>query len=232
MFSKSAQWYDALYSSKDYQAEAEQILSLLRRKRPLAKSLLDVACGTAEHDRYLSQHYQVDGIDLEPEFVHIAAGKNPGGHFTRADMTDFDLHKAYDIILCLFSSIGYVGTLENVTRALACFKKHLAPGGLLLVEPWFTPQTWNADYPVHMLTAEQGDACICRMNQNGLDGNISILNFHYLVGQGKTVSYFTERHELGLFTKEEMLAAFQKAGIQAAYDEQGLTGRGLYIGEY
>jgi SAM-dependent methyltransferase len=231
MFSKSAQWYDALYSFKDYKTEAGQILNLLKKKRPKAKTLLDVACGTAEHDRYLSKHYQVDGIDLEPEFVRIAAAKNPGGHFTQADMTDFVLPRTYDIILCLFSSIGYVRTLANVGKALACFRHRLNPGGLLLVEPWFTPGTWNPDYPVHMLTAEQDGVCICRMNQNDVEGRLSILNFHYLLGQGRSVEYFTERHELGLFTVEEMQAAFKQADFRVTYYPQGLTGRGLYVGE-
>jgi ubiquinone/menaquinone biosynthesis C-methylase UbiE len=231
MFTKSAQWYDALYSFKDYPAETEQILRLLREKHPKAKTLLDVACGTAEHDKYLSRYYQVDGIDQELEFIRIAAAKNPDCHYYQADMTDFNLSKTYDILLCLFSSIGYVRILENVVKALACFKRHLNPGGILLVEPWFTPETWNPDHPVRMLTAETGEGCICRMNQNGLEGSLSILNFHYLLGQGKNVQYFTERHELGLFTVDDMQAAFRLAGFKVTYDPQGLTGRGLYLAE-
>ena len=50
MFSKTAQWYDAIYSSKDYKAESDAVLSLLKEKYPDARSLLDVACGTGEHD--------------------------------------------------------------------------------------------------------------------------------------------------------------------------------------
>ncbi len=233
MYTQSAQWYDAIYSFKDYKAETDKILALLREKRPQAKTLLDVACGSAEHDRYLAQHYQVDGIDLEPEFIKIAAGKNPAGRYRVADMSAFDLGRSYDIILCLFSSIGYLRTLDKVEQALHCFKRHLAPGGLLLVEPWFTPSTWNPTHPATMLTAEgkgEGEGfSICRMTETGQAGTLSFFTCHYLLAQGKAVQYFTERHELGLFTVEEMTAAFQQAGFAVTYDEQGLIGRGLYL---
>lgn len=229
MYTQSAQWYDAIYSFKDYKAETDHILALLREKRPNAKTLLDVACGSAEHDKYLAQHYQVDGIDLQPEFIHIAAGKNPAGRYTVADMSAFDLGRSYEIILCLFSSIGYLRTLERVGRALQCFKHHLAPGGLLLVEPWFTPTSWNPTHPATMLTAEGEGWCICRMTEGGQQGRLSYTDCHYLLGQHGKVQYFSERHELGLFTVAEMTAAFRQAGFAVTYDEQGLIGRGLYL---
>jgi ubiquinone/menaquinone biosynthesis C-methylase UbiE len=229
MFSKSAQWYDAIYSFKDYQQESDAVISLLKREHPQAKTLLDVACGTAEHDKYFSRSYQVDGLDLNPEFIEIASQKNPQSQFFVADMMDFELNKKYDIILCLFSSIGYVKTLNNVVNTLICFKKHLNKGGILVVEPWFTPETWKADNPVHMLTAEIGDAKICRMNISEREGAVSIINFHYLLGSSKGITHFMERHELGLFSVDEMKNAFSRAGFNASYDPEGLTGRGLYI---
>ena len=229
MFSKSARWYDALYAFKDYQQEADQLIQFLDREHPTAATLLDVACGTAEHDRYLAAHYQVDGLDLNPDFIEIAVNKNPSCRYYVADMSGFALGKTYDIILCLFSSIGYVRTLENVVKALGCFKAHLAAGGVLLVEPWFTPQTWKPNASVHMLTAETAEGKVCRMNVSGQEGVMSIIDFHYLVGTPAGVTHFTERHELGLFTVEEMLGAFKAAGLDARYDPTGLTGRGLYI---
>ncbi len=228
MFSKSAHLYDILYSFKDYPAESQMIIDLIQKEMPDARTVLDVACGTAEHDKYLSRKYQVDGLDLDPEFVRIASEKNPQGSFYRADMRDFDLGKTYDVILCLFSSIGYVKTLDNVIKALSCFKRHLNPGGVILVEPWFTPEVWQLG-SMHMLPAETDDLKVCRINTSGREGNISILDFHYLVGTEGKIEYFTERHELGLFTVGQMSSAFEAAGLGVRHDPEGLTGRGMYI---
>jgi ubiquinone/menaquinone biosynthesis C-methylase UbiE len=229
MFSKTAAWYDALYSFKNYQQESDDIIELLKREHPHARTVLDAACGTAEHDRYLSTSYQVDGLDISAEFIEIASQKNPDCRYFLADMTDFDLRKTYDIVLCLFSSIGYVKTPENVVRTLRCFARHLDPDGIIVVEPWFVPEAWSPDGTVYMLTAETQDGKICRMNISEQEGRLSVLTFHYLIGTRDGVEYVTEQHELGLFTVEEMLAAFDLAGLTVTYDKEGLAGRGLYV---
>jgi SAM-dependent methyltransferase len=229
MFENSAKWYDALYSFKDYQQESEAIVSLLRREHPKANSILDIACGTAEHDKYLSKKYSVDGIDINSEFIEVASKKNPDGEYFCADMTDFDLSRTYDIILCLFSSIGYVKTIDNVIKTLRCFKRHLNDDGIIVIEPWFVPAAWNPDDRVYILTGETPEGKICRMNISEQKDSLSILHFHYLIGTVNGVEHFTELHELGLFSVEEIKEAFKFAELSVKYDKEGLTGRGLYI---
>ena len=228
MFNKTAQYYDLIYSFKDYEEEAQQIRDLITDEHPTARSILDVACGTAEHAKYLSDNFQIDGIDLEPEFVRIAQEKVSNGGFWDADMSDFDLGLQYDVVQCLFSSIGYLKKAEQVVDALICFKNHLNPEGIILVEPWFSPEQWNLGAP-HMLTIDKPNLKICRMNISGLEGKISKMHFHYLIGTPKGVEHFTEDHELALYTLEEMLSFFEQAGLTVQYDPVGIFGRGLYI---
>ena len=154
MFSNSANWYDALYSSKDYEAEAERITAIVRAECPSARTILDEACGTGEHDRYLSRDFHVDGVDVNRDFLAIACDKNPEGVYAYADMIDFDLGRTYDAVLCLFSSIGYAKTLGGVERALKCFHRHLTATGVLVLEPWLTPDVWNPTGKVYTETAE------------------------------------------------------------------------------
>ena len=54
-------------------------------------------------------------------------------------MTAFDLGCRFDVVTCLFSSIGYVGTVERLDQAIATMAAHLEPGGTLIVEPWLSP---------------------------------------------------------------------------------------------
>ena len=141
MFSESIEIYDAIYCAmKDYAAEARSIAALIRQHHSKTQTVLDVACGTGEHARHLAAEHglTVDGIDLEAGFVELAQRKNPAGRFVRADMTGFELGRRYDAVLCMFSSIGYVRTLENVTKTLCQFRAHLEPRGVIVVEPWAT----------------------------------------------------------------------------------------------
>jgi hypothetical protein len=35
-------------------------------------------------------------------------------------------------------------TYEQLKRTLVCMARHVRPGGVLLIEPWFTPDSWRA----------------------------------------------------------------------------------------
>jgi ubiquinone/menaquinone biosynthesis C-methylase UbiE len=231
MFSETAQYYDLIYSQKDYQAEVEKLLAFIGEHRSSnGDRLLEVACGTGHHIYYLKEHFSVEGMDLDPKLLEIACKRNPKITFTEGDMIDFDLGRQFDIITCLFSSIGYVKTHENLDKTIYSMMRHLTPGGLLLIEPWFTPQDWRPG-TLHALVIDEPELKIVRMNLSQSEGNLSYFDFHYLIGTLEGVEHITERHELGLFKKEEMEAAFTDAGLLVLFDEEGLTGRGLYIGK-
>jgi hypothetical protein len=96
-------------------------------------------------------------------------------------MCNFDLGRQFDIITCLFSSIGYVRTIAGLNQAIANFERHLKPGGLMFVEPWFTPEDWHTSN-IHATFVDQPGLKISRMNLSEREGNLSRFVFHYLVG--------------------------------------------------
>jgi ubiquinone/menaquinone biosynthesis C-methylase UbiE len=117
------------------------VAARIRTLHPHGRAVLDVACGTGEHALRLSRDhgFDVDGLDLDAGLLRVARRKHPDGRFFDGDMSDFALHRRYDVILCWFSSIGCLVTLERTRRALECFRRHLRPDGVVLVEPWFEP---------------------------------------------------------------------------------------------
>jgi SAM-dependent methyltransferase len=227
MFTRSARFYDLIYYWKDYRREAEYLLELIRTRLPAATSILDVACGTGQHLRYFEQ-FERSGIDLDPQLLAIAREKLPGVNLIEADMAAFNLGRQFDVVVCLFGAIGYVVTLERLNAAVLCMGKHVAPGGLLIVEPWFTPEEWMPG-TTSMRTGEEGDLKVCRIFAAGQKDKVSVNVLHYLVAEGDRVEYFTESHQLGLFTEEEIREAFDRAGLDLEFDPEGF-GRGLYIG--
>ena len=232
MFSRTAQYYDTIYQSmKDYGAEAGKLTAIMQKYcRSAGNRLLDVACGTGVHLSYLKQHFQVDGLDLDEQLLAIARQRNPEVPLHLADMTDFDLGRTFDIVTCLFSSIGYVKTHDNLFRAIQCMVQHLSAGGVLLIELWFTPETWRPG-TVHARFIDEPDLKIARINTSFVDGRLSYMDMHYLIGTPEGTEHYVERHELGLFTTEEMRHALMTCGLEVIYDATGLTGRGLYIGQ-
>ena len=119
MFSKTAQYYDMVYGHKETRAEAERLVAITGENLgPEGNRLLDVACGTGCHLEYLKQRFSAEGLDIAQELLDIARRRNPDVAFHKGDMIDLDLGRKFDVIACLFSSIGYVETLENLGRAI------------------------------------------------------------------------------------------------------------------
>jgi SAM-dependent methyltransferase len=230
MFSESAALYDLIYSSfKNYEAETDQLASLLADVRPGVRSVLDVACGTGEHARLLTERHglAVDGVDLEPEFVRIAQEKNPAGRFVQGDMCNFALGRQYDAVVCLFSSIGYVRTPDRVAKAIEQFRAHLAPNGVIVVEPWFAPGILQDGHTTTNV-GERDGVRVERHARTEILGRLSRLHFEYDINDHGRTHQASEVHELGLFTPEEMRVAFETNGLDVRHDPKGLIGRGLY----
>lgn len=232
MFSKSAEYYDAIYASmdKDYSTEANKAHQFIQKyKRSGGNTLLDVACGTGTHAEYFNKYYEVAGLDLDPKMLKIARSKHPKIRFHQGDMTSFKLDRQFDVIVNLFSSIGYVKTKSRLQKAIKTMHRHLLPGGVLLVEPWFAPEQWKPG-GVFTIHVDKPDLRIVRMSHGGRRGKLSLLEFQYLIGTSKGIEHYTEMHELGLFTHKDYIEAFKAAGLNVHHDAKGLDGRGLYIG--
>lgn len=230
MFTKSAEFYDAIYSWKDYATEAELVRRFIAAsKQSPGSTLLDVACGTGHHLQYLQEIYQVEGLDLDAELLKVAHGRCPGVLFHHADMVDFDLGRQFDAVTCLFSAIGYAKTVERLNQTLQTIANHLVPGGVAVVEPWLMPGQFIPK-GVHARFVDLPDLKIARINTGWIEDGVSILDFHYLIGTPDGIESFTERHELALFDDGQYRAAFTAAGLDVFFDSEGLDGRGIYVG--
>jgi SAM-dependent methyltransferase len=230
LFSRSARIYDAIYASiRDYPREAAQLDELIQERRPGARTLLDVACGTAAHLEHLARGYEVAGLDLDPEMLAVARERLPNVRFHEFDMAEFDLGRQFDVVVCMSSSIGYVQTEERLRAAIASMARHLEPGGVVVVEPWIEPDRWQ-DGHLGSVFVDDPELKIARMNVSTSRDTTSIVEFHYLVATPGGVEHYTERHELGLFTVQQQLDAFRAAGLDVQHDPEGPMGRGLYVG--
>ncbi|MEX2457973.1 MAG: class I SAM-dependent methyltransferase [Actinomycetota bacterium] len=229
MFTGSARYYDAIYAWKDYADEAEVLHQTIQQRNPWAQTLLDVACGTGRHLEHLRKNYTVEGLDLDPELLQIAAGRLPNVPLHLGDMAEFDLGRTFDVVTCLFSSIAYAKTRENLDRAVANLARHTSRRGLVILEPWILPEDYRYD-EVHATFVDEPALKIARINTSGPRGPVTVLDFQYTVGTPEGIETFTERHEVGLFAHEEYLEALTNAGLTAHHSPHGLMGRGLYVG--
>jgi ubiquinone/menaquinone biosynthesis C-methylase UbiE len=225
MFDKSAHLYDLAYSFKDYAGESSWVGNAIHTRAPQARTLLDVACGTGKHLEHLMDEFDCQGLDLNPELVKIAQQRT-GVRVHSASMDSFDIGERFDAVVCLFSSIGYSGDLPGAIGSMA---RHLNPGGVLIVEPWLTPDQWVAGH-VQVLDQEADGIRLIRMTASRVEGSKSILDMHYLVASPSGVEHLVETHRLTLFSPSEYESAFLASNLTLEFDQNGPIGRGALIG--
>jgi ubiquinone/menaquinone biosynthesis C-methylase UbiE len=227
-----AKYYDLLYSWKDYGKESETLVQLIGRyKRSPGNDLLDVGCGTGKHAAQLAKKFDCVGVDSSEEMLEAARHNAQGVKFVPGDMTSFDLGREFDVILCLFSTIGYVRTYPKLARTLRNFSRHLKPGGVVIIEPWFTKST-AIDGHLHVLAQGTDDLKIVRVDHTRVRGDASVLDERIVVAdREKGLSVFSDRMVMGLFEKDKFLRLMREAGLEAKYLKRSLApGRGLYVG--
>lgn len=231
--SEDAEIYDLIHQGrgKDYAAESAEVAELVLANKPDAVSLLDIACGTGEHLAHLSARFaDVAGLDLSEDMLLSAKWRLPAVPFHLGDMADFDLGRTFDAITCLFSSVGHLTTTEQLTTALRRFADHAVPGGVLVIDPWWFPDTFLPGYVAGDVIKE-GGRTIARVSHASLVGNRTRMDVHYLIGSGDGgVRHLSETTLITLFTRDEYEDAFRAAGWAPTYLDKGPGVRGLFVG--
>ncbi|QFZ21440.1 class I SAM-dependent DNA methyltransferase [Saccharothrix syringae] len=223
--------HDDLYvlRGKDYPAEAEYVTKVVRERAPHARSLLDVGCGTGAHlVTFAGLFDHVVGLDLSESMLAVAGGKLPGVPLHRGDMRSFDLGRRFDAVVCLFASIAHCASVAELTGALRCFARHVAAGGVVVVEPrWFRENFLDGHVAADVV--EAGGTTISRVSHTARDGDMWDMDVHFLVADPKSgVRHVSERYRHRLFTRAEYEGAFAAAGLDATYTEGVQGGRGIF----
>lgn len=236
-----AAWYDPLYAAtgKDHAAEAHAVLDLLSRLAPdgtpaaAPGSLLDVACGTGQHlAAFATRVADVVGLDAAPAMLDVARTRLEGVPLRHGDMRRFDLDRTFDVVTCLFSSIGHVRDEGDLDAAVAAMARHVAPGGALVVEPWLTPDAVVEGGVREVRTAETDAGVVARASRSARRGDVLVVEFAWSLATDEGVRTAEESFRMPLFTRERYATAVRAAGLEPGWHElpELAAGRGLLVG--
>ncbi|BCJ61890.1 class I SAM-dependent DNA methyltransferase [Micromonospora endophytica] len=230
-----AELYDASYRGrgKDYAGEAEIAIGLVRERARDADQVLDVACGTGAHLRHFAAAFgEVAGLDLSEEMLRLARQRLPGTQLWQGDMRKFDLGRTFDAITCMFSSVGYLADAAELNATLESFARHLNSGGVVVIEPWWSPETFLSGHVQADVVVVDGRT-ISRVSHSvrDPDRSASRMEIHWVVAEPAAgIRHHTETHVMTLFTRQEYLTAFARAGFTAEHVVHPLGGPGMYVG--
>lgn len=215
-----AKYYDTIYHGLvDYEGDVDFLERVFRRFRERPKTILDLGCGTGNHDFPLARHgYEVTGIDQSRDMLALARKKTTRVRqrpkFTLARMQSFRLGQKFDAAICMFGAFEYLLSLQEVSRCLRSVRAHLVSQGLFVFEYWQTSgvrpgiQSW-----IDRITDGRE---IIRLSESRFDSRKSRLamDFRFLVLRGrKVLDRFSERHVVRTYTRQEMGLLLRETGF-------------------
>jgi SAM-dependent methyltransferase len=227
-----ARYYDLIYATKPYAAEARFVQELLGEPG----SLLDVACGSARHAlEFARLGWSVTGVDYSPDLLERgranagAAGLEIPLH--EQDMRELDVPGGpFDAITCLFDSIGYPQDNEGIVAALDGIRRHLAPRGRVAVEFLHAPALLRHAEALRVRRHELPDGgTLLRISETRLDPAAQVMHVDYEVVELRPDGGYAResaRQSNRFFGVDEMRALLTASGLAvenfvAAYQPEG-----------
>ena len=214
LYKKLAKYYDKIYAEKDYAGEAEFIQWVVKKhKKSKGKKLIDIACGTGNHIQYLRNYYTVTGLDLNPEMLKLARKKVPDGKLIKGDMKKLALTEKFDVIICMFASIAYNLTYDELENTLKLFYNHLQTGGIMIFDIHI-----HEDYflggQVWVNTVVEKDLQLARISPSPQKKEVLDLNLIFLIKEKGKIDFEIDQHHLGLFNATHVRKIMNNIGFK------------------
>lgn len=222
-YGKYASVYDVLYSDKPYKAEAQFIDDCFHRYGDhQINKILELACGTGSHALELKRKgYEIIATDYSEEMIKCAKQKANAVKskidFRVQDMRSVNLPEhPFDAIICLFDSIGYITSNEDLNKTFAGISDYLRMDGLFIFEFWHAAAMLRHYEPIR--TRYQKTECgnLLRISETELDYLNQIASVHYTIYELLNNGTFTshnETHRNRFFLIQEMANFLSANGL-------------------
>lgn len=239
VFGNYASYYNLLYKDKDYAAEARYIHDLIQKYCLGAKTVLNLGCGTGNHDFELVKFgYEITGVDMSEDMLSAAkvrlpsiASAIPHPCFQEGDIRTIRLNKTYDVVISLFHVMSYQSTNDDLQAAIATVKEHLVPGGFFVFDCWYGPAVLSDPPVVRVKRLEDESIKVVRIaepvmypNENLVDVNYQVMITDKSTG---TVEQIMETHRMRYLFLPELRMMLQTEGFSLVNSVEWITSKEL-----
>jgi SAM-dependent methyltransferase len=225
VFGAYADFYDALYSDKDYPAECDFLEEIFQQHASNhVRTILDMGCGTGGHALQMARRgFEVTGVDRSGPMLSVARTKAASlkiDHipvFREGDARTLDLATKFDVVMSMFAVISYMTANEDLMGALNSARKHLNAGGLFVFDAWYGPAVL-ADRPTDRFKIVESDGeRILRFVRPEIDPFRHVVNVHYKVlriKEREVVEEVEEMHPMRFLFPQEIISYLGSAGFR------------------
>ena len=218
-----SQYYDLLYSDKDYISEVKYVDSLIKANGKNTKTLLDMGCGTGKHaELFCDMGYEVHGIDLSKGMLKIAENrrKNKGDSlsFSQSNIQNLSLNKKFDVVISLFHVMSYQNSNSELIKAFEVAKNHLNNDGIFVFDFWYGPAVLTDLPTTRVKRLENENIKVTRIAEPVIYAKKNIVDVNYDVFiEDKLSNKIIEKkelHKMRYFFDTELEMICEKVGFK------------------
>ena len=218
MYDSIADWWPVISPPSEYAEEAALYVDMIRgAARIPVREVLELGSGGGNNASHMKRAFAMTLVEPAGKMRELSRALNPECKHLPGDMRDVRLGRAFDAVF-LHDAVMYMTTEEDLHAALATVAAHLVPGGVALVAPDWTTETFS-EVTEHG-GGEDESGRRARYLQWTLPPEPGGTSFetHYaflLREPDGTVRLAQDLHHEGLFPRATWLRLFREVGLAA-----------------
>lgn len=222
-YGRLADIYDFVMRHVDYRRWADYVERAFSRHGLSPVRVLDLACGTGTMALELSRRgYEMTGVDGSGDMLVMAGRKAEAEGlsipFHTADLRRLEGLSSFDAVLCLYDSMNYMMTLEEMDLAFRQVHPLVVPEGVFVFDVCTEANSLRYFRDLTEREAGDGFAYVRRSTyRDGVQTNDFTIQF---AGQGQSVR---EIHHQRIYPLCEVLDLIAKSEFRLAGAYDGFT---------
>jgi len=143
LYAELAPWFHLLTHPADYAEEAEFATRVIEETiAGEARTLLELGSGGGNNASHLKRRFECTLTDISPEILELSRTLNPECAHAEGDMRTLRLGRTFDVVF-VHDAISYLTTEDELRAALETAAAHLRPGGVAVLVPDATAETFT-----------------------------------------------------------------------------------------
>ena len=212
LYNQLSKYLDASYRrTKNYQHEVDFILRRVGNNRGI---LIDVACGSGGHAELLSNAgFEVYAADLIDGMLRLVRKNLPKARVFKQDMRDLDVPVEADVLICMYNSINYNYSYDELTDTFQRFYDHLKPGGVVIFDTAFMKHTWKpGPFSVETMTTPEFE--LARVNKSYKKRSFGIIEIVFVIFEKGRKKIVETQNKIFLPDRDRILSLMKQVGFK------------------
>lgn len=228
-----ARWWPLISPPEEYTEEAGFAAQLLASASIPVREVLELGCGGGHNASHLKHRFRMTLVDLSEDMLDVSRLLNPECLHHRGDMRTIRLDRQFDAVF-IHDAIDYMTTEADLTLAVETAFVHCRPGGIALLAPDHTTETFEEGTDHGGCDAPDGRGVRYLEWTTDPDPEDTWIRTDYVFllreadGSNRVVQ---ETHRTGLFPRATWLGILEEAGFRPeAIPDQKAPPRELFLG--